>query len=94
MIIPHLTADEIAVRYPRLIRSMKWVAILSDGEAACALRDYRDGYGSEHFGSEAVHHFGGPLAVIKAAIRARHTVARLYHETPRLAYSEELGRWY
>mgnify|MGYP001600438486 CR=1 FL=1 len=80
MIIPHLTADEIAAHYPLLIRAMKWAAILSDGEAACTLRDYRDGYQNAGFGCEATVHYGGPLAVIQAAWRARHTVARLHRE--------------
>lgn len=37
----HMTYEECAARYPRLIRKMQWVAILSSSEAACALRDYR-----------------------------------------------------
>jgi hypothetical protein len=38
----HLTYEQCAARYPRLIRAMQWTAILSSGEAACGLRDYRD----------------------------------------------------
>jgi len=70
---------------PLLTRAMQWVAILSTGEAKAAIRDYRharDGIYDRSLmrtgGGEAVVHFGGPLAVIRAAIRARHAVARLY----------------
>jgi hypothetical protein len=65
-------------RYPRLVRAMQWVAILSSGEAGCALRDYvyaRDGVTHANLmrwgGGEAVSHFGGPLRVIRRAIETR-----------------------
>jgi hypothetical protein len=38
----HMTFEDCAKRWPRLIRLMQWAAILSSSEAACALRDYRD----------------------------------------------------
>lgn len=73
-------------RYPRLTRAMKWVAILAHPEAGAALRDYvyaRDGLLSSDLltygGGEAVCHFGGPVAVIKAAIHARKVVRNLNH---------------
>lgn len=74
-----LDMDQCARRYPRLIRAMQWAAILSDYEASATLRDVR--YASagiysanylDNGGGEAVHHFGGPRAVIKAAWRCRH----------------------
>jgi hypothetical protein len=74
----HLTYQECAARYPLLVRAMKWVAILTDGEAACAIRDYRDGYQGPEFGSEAVCHYGGPRAVIEAAWRGRHWVSEVH----------------
>lgn len=64
----------IAKRYPRLLKCMRWAAILSYGEAECAIRDYLDGYRGPGWGGEAVAHFGGPTAVIQAAIRCRHIV--------------------
>ena len=74
----HLTYQECAARYPLLVRACKWVAILSDGEAACAIRDYRDGFQGPGFGSEAVAHFGGPRAVIERAWQVRHLVRDIY----------------
>jgi hypothetical protein len=62
-------------RYPRLIRAMCWVACLSMGEAACALRDLR--HYPDAMGGEAVCHFGGPEQAVKSAIQARHTFNRL-----------------
>lgn len=38
----HMTYEECVARWPRLTRLMQWCAILSWGEAGCALRDYRD----------------------------------------------------
>lgn len=38
----HLTFEQCAERWPRLVKYMQWAAILSSSEAACALRDYRD----------------------------------------------------
>lgn len=63
-------------RYPLLLRSMRWVAILSSTEASCCLRDWARG--SRCGGCEAVMHYGGPQAVIESAIRARHNVRTLY----------------
>lgn len=68
------SAEECARRFPRLLRCAQWAAILSSGEAACALRDIelRDRWA----GGEAVSHFGGPEAVVRAAVRVRHIVRR------------------
>jgi len=68
---------EITRRFPRLIQAMKQVAILSTGEAACAIRDYLDPngdrWGAHRWGGgEAVVHFGGPAKVIERAILLRH----------------------
>jgi hypothetical protein len=66
-------------RFPRLTKAMQWVAILSSGEAGCALRDYvyaRDGVTHPDLlrwgGGEAVCHFGGPVRVIQRAIAPRN----------------------
>ena len=76
---PYRTYEQMETRYPRLVTVMKWVAVLSSSEAACGLRDYagaRDGHLPadliRYGGGEAVAHFGGPLKVIQAAIKARH----------------------
>lgn len=64
-------------RYPFLLRAMKWVACLSQGEATACLRDYREG---RPFSGEAVNEYGGTEAVIEAAWRKRHYVATYYKE--------------
>lgn len=70
------TWEECERQYPRLIRAMCYVAILSTGEAATALRDYifnRDNGGHvNQGGGEAVRHYGGPLRTIRQAIVCRH----------------------
>lgn len=70
-----MTKAEIQVRYPRLLRCLQWVALLSPGEAVNCIRDHQDGLA---FSGEAVNHFGGPRAVLCAAVRdrVRHTVLR------------------
>lgn len=66
-------------RYPRLVRCMQFVAILSEGEASCALRDWkrRHAYGGEPLGGEAVSHFGGCRVTIERAIACRNTIRKL-----------------
>lgn len=39
----HMTIEEVEKRYPLLVSACQYVAILSSSEAACAIRDYRDG---------------------------------------------------
>ena len=75
-----LTWEECEKRWPRLVRSMQWAAILSSGEAACALRDYRSirdghlrGIAYQHMGGEAVVHFGGCRKVILSGIEWRES---------------------
>lgn len=70
-----------SARFPRLVRMMQHVAILSDNEATAGLRDYvyaRDGITPPDLmrwgGGEAVSHFGGPLKTIRCAIKARHLI--------------------
>jgi hypothetical protein len=70
-------------RWPRLIRCMQWVAILSQSEAACGIRDYRTGRDNPRIrdllysgGGEAVSHFGGPREVIQRAILYRNILRR------------------
>lgn len=76
----HLDYRACERRYPRLVRCMQRVACLSQGEASCALRDWRSRarYGLDNpLGGEAVCHFGGCLRVIREAIRYRHTIRSL-----------------
>ena len=59
--------EEIERRYPVLISAMKWAAILCTTEAVDCIKAIQ-----EHRGSgEAVSHFGGPRAVLAAALRCR-----------------------
>lgn len=81
---PHcLTSEQCRARFPRLIRLMSSVAILSLEEAACGIRDYRSAR-DERFrdlsrwgGGEAVAHFGGPEATIRSALKNRHQFLRV-----------------
>jgi hypothetical protein len=66
--------EAVRARYPHLLAAMKWVAILSNGEAIGAIIDHREG---RRFGCEAVNHFGGTHRVIAEAIRVRQTVRTL-----------------
>lgn len=52
---PHLTWEQCLERWPRLVRAIQWVIIGSYSEAACCIRDYRDGL---RYGGEAVSHSG------------------------------------
>lgn len=67
-------------RFPRLHACMQWCGIMSDSEVGAALRDYvyaRDGFVPadmlKYGGGEACQHYGGPLKLIKNAIRAHHS---------------------
>ncbi len=73
------TLEEALTRWPRLLRCCSWVAILGTYEAAGALRDYIGNRAGAYRtgGGEAVSHFGGPSAVLRAALRARHSVRGL-----------------
>jgi urease gamma subunit len=80
-----MTREQLTERYPMLLRSMRWVAILNQSEAVSALEQYigaRDGkYDKElmsHGGCEAVAHYGGPLHLIQDAISNRHIVYRIW----------------
>lgn len=81
---PLLATDyDPAARWPRLLRAMRWSALLADTEASSALRQYvqaRDGILHPELmasgGAEAVAHVGGPLAVIRHAIACRHLEQR------------------
>ena len=61
--------DEIIKRYPRLIVAMQTAALLSLYEAASAIQSIQLARATETqpFGCEAVQHYGGCEAVIKAA---------------------------
>lgn len=69
-----LTSNEALRRWPRLARACQWVAILSAGEAGCAICDYWNG---SRGSCEAVDHFGGATAVVRCAWRIRN---RLPHK--------------
>jgi hypothetical protein len=59
-----MSHEQIRQRYPRLLRAMIWVAILSEGEAVGAIQGYQEG---REYTSEAVGHFGGASRVIHEA---------------------------
>jgi hypothetical protein len=60
--------DRIMARYPRLIRILKWLAVLSNGEATGCILSYIRG---DDYSSEAVYHYGGPTKLIQQAIQFR-----------------------
>lgn len=62
--------EQIERQYPLLLRAMRWAAILSATEAADCVRALQE----RRLSGEAVDHFGGPLAVLAAAIRCRGVV--------------------
>jgi hypothetical protein len=65
-------------RWPHLLKAMGYVACLSEGEAISALRAYFRG---DPYACEAVAHFGGPEAVLRAAIEKRSALfSMLYRE--------------
>lgn len=65
------TYNQIEARYPRLIRHMQSVAVLSKTEALSAIQCYQI-FGENAYGGEAVSHYGGCLRVIRDAINQRH----------------------
>ena len=69
--------DEIHRRYPRLIRCMRGVGLLTEAEAIGALVEYKFFGIREGFGSEAVAHLGGQLAAIRQSIQHRHCTSSI-----------------
>lgn len=63
------------MKYPRLIRAMKWQGILTENEAMSAIHAHKQNDG-RWGGSEAVVHYGGATVLIRDAIRNR----KLYNQ--------------
>jgi hypothetical protein len=61
-----MSNGQICRRYPRLLRAMMWVAVLSPGEAIGAIQGYQETPKREYT-SEAVGAYGGASAVIHRA---------------------------
>jgi hypothetical protein len=59
-----MSYEQIKRRYPRLLRAMIWVAVLSEGEAVGVIQGYQEG---REYTSEAVGAFGGASRVIRRA---------------------------
>lgn len=70
-----MTFHEIQRRYPRLVLMSMDAAILSQGEALSAIALYKRFGDCPDQGPQAVVHYGGPLKIIRAAIRRRHVYA-------------------
>lgn len=60
-----------------LLRIMRWLAVLSDGEATSCLRDYRAGF---EYCCEAVNNFGGSTALVQRAIDMAGRLDWLFQE--------------
>jgi hypothetical protein len=72
----HLTWEKCLAKYPRLCRVLQWCLIASPGEAACCVRDHRDGLA---YGGEVVSHSGLTCADrLRQAWRARHWARESY----------------
>lgn len=69
-----ITREELAKRYPRIIRTARWAACLTSGEAVGALEAIKRG---DNWAGEAVNHFGGAAKVLQQAAFCRHYVRRL-----------------
>lgn len=54
---------------PRLLRLVKWVGLLSEGEAESAIQGYREKF---DYVCEAVAHYGGAWKLIERAVSMRH----------------------
>ena len=71
--------QDATARYPRLTAALCDRCLLTESEAATAL--YGVANASSNVGSEAVMHFGGPVACVRAAFRGR-AKARRYSGSP------------
>ncbi len=78
---------QIEHRYPLLLRAMRWAAILSATEAADCVRALQE----RKLSGEAADHFGGPLAVLAAAIRCRGMVRYQNRQASDAPYSFDVA---
>lgn len=69
--IEGMTLEDVARRWPRLLRAMRWAGPLTEPEAACAVLCYK-GFGLIDSGSEALSHLGRNLQAIRGGINGRH----------------------
>lgn len=73
--LPYMTYEQVLQRYPRLCRLVQEILIGSLSEAACCIRDYRNGM---RFGSEAVSHSGlSPHDRVQSAVAGRVAIRRM-----------------
>lgn len=73
----YLTVEAIRQRYTRLIRLLREVCLLTQGEAESAIQGYIVS-GGYFVGSEAVAHIGGALSAIRHALSRRHFAQRAF----------------
>ena len=71
----YMRIEDAEMRFPRLVRSMRFAACLNSTEAASAIVMHRAGHA---WAGEAVNHYGGVRAVLRGAIRCRHAARRAY----------------
>ncbi len=68
--------DDIAARFPRIVRACRAAGILSHGEAIGAVYCHQIG---QQWAGEAVNHFGGIPALFRVAFSVRgRSFARAY----------------
>lgn len=81
--IEGMTLEDVARRWPRLLRAMRWAGPLTVGEARCAVHCYT--------GQAQVDSDRGPLASlepIRAGISRRHAARRAWHVANRVRVIE------
>lgn len=69
------TSEEVAKRYPRLIKLLRLVAYLTRGDAENAILGYLT-TGPRYAGPESVARLGGAVGAIQFAISQRHLLRR------------------
>ena len=72
--IERLNMDAIAARWPRLIRAMRWTALLNEAQAQNVVYCYKC-CNLQVSADAQIIEMGGNLAVIRAAVRGRHRAA-------------------
>lgn len=73
----YMSADEIRKHYPKIIRLLRAVCNLTEGEAVSAVQGYFT-TGPSFNGSEALARIGGSYAAITRALRFRNVVRMEY----------------
>lgn len=69
------THGEVAARFPKLLRALRWACFLTQAEAEATVHGAKT-TGPFFMGTEAISHLGGSGNAIRQAMRCRHSVQR------------------